>query len=580
MLDAIVAAGVAAGARLANPGEFTFRAHLHGRIDLVQAEAIAELIDAVTPLQARIAFDQLEGTLTSQLRAIDAVLLEIIAPLEASLDFPDEGYHFLASGDTARAMDAAVASIDALLSDASRGRLIREGLTVAIVGRPNAGKSSLFNRLAGAARAIVTAVPGTTRDLLTERVDIGGVPFTLVDTAGLRASAGDAIEEEGIARARQAVAAADVIVVVLDRSQPLGTEGGDLLVETEARARVIVASKSDLPAAWDAAPAGALAVSSLTDEGIGDLRNALLDAAGIAAPRDRAPVANLRHAVLLEKAREAVARARAAAADGVPGGVRSRRSSRGTRALRRDYGGAPAGRSAAAHLPALLYREIIKALNIWKFGNLEFGKLLKKYEVIVIGAGHAGVEAAWAAARMGRDVAICTLTMETIAHMPCNPAIGGTAKGHLVREIDALGGLMATAIDATAIQFKLLNRSRGPAVWSPRAQADKHGYGEWVRHALEREPRISWIVGRAGRILVDQGRVTGLALEDGDVYGCDALVVTTGTFLNGLIHVGRDQKPAGRAGEPPSRDLAESLKSFGFSWGRLKTGTPPRLLKA
>lgn len=318
VLDAIVAAGVAAGARLANPGEFTFRAHLHGRIDLVQAEAIAELVDAVTPLQARIAFDQLEGTLTSQLRAIDAALLEIVAPLEASLDFPEEGYHFLASGEAARAMDAAVASIDALLSDASRGRLIREGLTAAIVGSPNAGKSSLFNRLAGAARAIVTAVPGTTRDLLTERIDIGGVPFTLVDTAGLRATADDAIEEEGIARARQAVAAADVIVVVLDRSQPIGTEGRALLAGTSARARVVAASKSDLPPAWDAAPMGALAVSSLTDDGIGDLRNALLEAAGIVAPRDRAPVANLRHAGLLEKARAAIARARAAAADGVP----------------------------------------------------------------------------------------------------------------------------------------------------------------------------------------------------------------------------------------------------------------------
>jgi tRNA uridine 5-carboxymethylaminomethyl modification enzyme len=202
---------------------------------------------------------------------------------------------------------------------------------------------------------------------------------------------------------------------------------------------------------------------------------------------------------------------------------------------------------------------------------------MKHHEVIVVGAGHAGVEAAWAAARMGRDVAICTLSMDTIAHMPCNPAIGGTAKGHLVREIDALGGLMGTAIDATAIQFKLLNRSRGPAVWSPRAQADKRVYSAWVRAALEREPNISWIVGRAGRILVDNGRVSGLALEDGERYRCDALVVTTGTFLNGLIHVGPDQRPAGRAGEPPSRDLAESLKSFGFSWGRLKTGTPPRL---
>lgn len=318
VLDAIVAAGVAAGARLANPGEFTLRAHLHGRIDLVQAEAIAELIDAVTPLQARIAFDQLEGTLTSQLKAIDAALLEIIAPLEASLDFPEEGYHFLASRDTARAMDAVLASIDALLSDASRGRLIREGLTVAIVGRPNAGKSSLFNRLAGAARAIVTAVPGTTRDLLTERVDIGGVPFTLVDTAGLRATATDAIEEEGIARARQAVAAADVVLVVLDRSQPIATETRDLLAETGARARVVAASKSDLPPAWEASTFGALAVSSLTDEGIGGLRKALLDAAGLEALRDRAPVANLRHAGLLERAREGIARARAAATEGVP----------------------------------------------------------------------------------------------------------------------------------------------------------------------------------------------------------------------------------------------------------------------
>jgi tRNA uridine 5-carboxymethylaminomethyl modification enzyme len=202
---------------------------------------------------------------------------------------------------------------------------------------------------------------------------------------------------------------------------------------------------------------------------------------------------------------------------------------------------------------------------------------VKHHEIIVIGAGHAGVEAAWAATRMGRDVAICTLTKDTTAHMPCNPAIGGTAKGHLVREIDALGGLMGLAIDATGIQFKLLNRSRGPAVWSPRAQADKRRYSAWVLDALERQPNLSWIIGRAGRILVEDGRVVGIALEDGDSYRCDALIVTTGTFLNGLVHVGAEQRPSGRAGEPPSRDLAESLKSFGFSWGRLKTGTPPRL---
>src|SRR6187551_2406628 len=160
--------------------------------------------------------------------------------------------------------------------------------------------------------------------------------------------------------------------------------------------------------------------------------------------------------------------------------------------------------------------------------------LPQEFDVVIIGAGHAGCEAAWAAARMGCRVGLVTLSLDTAGHMPCNPAIGGTAKGHLVREIDALGGLMARAIDATGIQFKLLNRSRGPAVWSPRAQADKRRYAVWVTEALEREPNIAWLFGKAGRILVANGRVVGLAMEEGDRYDCQTLVVTTGTFLNGL----------------------------------------------
>jgi tRNA modification GTPase len=318
ILESIVRAAVHAGARLANPGEFTFRAYLNGRIDLVQAEAVADLIDAVTPLQARVAFDQLEGTLTTRLKVLDTQLLDLIAPLEASLDFPEEGYHFIAPEAAARTIDGMVVELDLLLADAARGRMIRDGLTAAIVGRPNAGKSSLFNRLAGAARAIVTDVPGTTRDLITERVAVDGIPVTLTDTAGLRERAGNAIEEEGITRARQAGAAADVLIVVIDRSQPLTPLDERILDETSARPRVIVASKADLVPAWIAEAHDAICVSSLTDEGIDDLRRAMVGRVGGDVLRDRPAIANLRHAVLIERARAAVSRARTDAAAGEP----------------------------------------------------------------------------------------------------------------------------------------------------------------------------------------------------------------------------------------------------------------------
>lgn len=203
------------------------------------------------------------------------------------------------------------------------------------------------------------------------------------------------------------------------------------------------------------------------------------------------------------------------------------------------------------------------------------------YDVIVIGGGHAGAEAAWAASRLGARTALVTMTLDAIGRMSCNPAVGGLGKGHIVREIDALGGLMGRVIDATGIQFRLLNRTKGPAVWAPRAQADRADYAAELRRWLAGAPNLQLIEGRVESILTqsDQGapRVTGVALDDGTTLRAGAVVVTTGTFLRGLMHCGEQKTEGGRIDEPTSRGLSATLESLGFEIGRLKTGTPPRI---
>ncbi len=223
----------------------------------------------MTPLQARAAFDQLEGTLTEQIRAIDARLFDLASRLEASLDFPDEGYHFVAEDEAVRELGSIIDAISALLASAARGRMIREGVLVAIAGRPNAGKSSLFNQLAGVGRAIVAELPGTTRDVLTETIDIDGVPMTIVDTAGVRGEAVDPVEAEGIARAVAARESASLTVLVLDRSSALTGDDHALLELTAARPRVVVANKADLAPAWDAAALPVAAIRAVGADGCG-----------------------------------------------------------------------------------------------------------------------------------------------------------------------------------------------------------------------------------------------------------------------------------------------------------------------
>ena len=205
------------------------------------------------------------------------------------------------------------------------------------------------------------------------------------------------------------------------------------------------------------------------------------------------------------------------------------------------------------------------------------GLMHERYDVVVIGAGHAGCEAARASARLGLDTAMVTMNLDLIAQMSCNPAIGGIAKGHLVREIDALGGVMGEVADAVGIQFRLLNTSRGPAVWSPRAQMDKKQYRVRMRETLEKEPKLRIKQAEVASLVLDGRRVAGVHLRDGRRIDAGAVVVTTGTFLNGLAHVGEMRYSCGRNGEAPSQLLGDQLRTLGLKWTRLKTGTPPRL---
>jgi tRNA uridine 5-carboxymethylaminomethyl modification enzyme len=200
-----------------------------------------------------------------------------------------------------------------------------------------------------------------------------------------------------------------------------------------------------------------------------------------------------------------------------------------------------------------------------------------RYDVVIVGAGHAGCEAARACARMGLRTAMITMNIDLIAQMSCNPAIGGIAKGHLVREIDALGGVMGEVTDAVGIQFRLLNTSRGPAVWSPRAQCDKKQYRIKMREVLEREPNLRILQAEVAPLTLENGRATGVLLRDGRTISSDSVVVTTGTFLNGLAHVGEMKYSCGRNGEASSNLLGDQLRTLGLAWTRLKTGTPPRL---
>jgi tRNA modification GTPase len=324
VLRHIVELCIAAGARLAEPGEFTMRAFLNGRIDLTQAEAVRDLIDSQTLYQAKIAAQQLEGALSKRLQPVKHKLVELIAVLEAGIDFAEDDVSVLPDPAILERIAGVRRPLEQLAATFAYGKIVHQGLTLAIVGRPNVGKSSLFNRLVERERAIVTATPGTTRDLVSETVAIGGIPVQLVDTAGIR-QALDEAESIGIRKSMEALADADLVLIVIDASQPAAREDTELLREVQNRPAIVVGNKSDLASSggqWSVASGqnSTVRASALTGEGIAELRTEILRHIGgeTGAQAEAGFLTNVRHQGLVENSLVALDVAARAAKTKVP----------------------------------------------------------------------------------------------------------------------------------------------------------------------------------------------------------------------------------------------------------------------
>src|SRR6185437_2933873 len=320
VLEFLLRRAIDLGARLAEPGEFTQSAFISGRIDLTQAEAVRDLIEAQTLTQARQAAGQMGGALSRRVAPVKGSLVELIALLEAGIDFAEDDLDVTPRAEIARRIAELGPPLTALESSFARGRIVHDGLALAIEGRPNVGKSSLCNRLVERDRAIVTASPGTTRDLVPERISLDGIPLELVDTAGLRESLEEA-EQLGVARSREALAEAALILVVLDATQPLNQEERNLLVAVEGRPALVAVNKSDLTGMHCGADVGdlpALSTSALTGEGIQALRQRLIELATSGAAAEPGMLTNLRQHQAISTARAALAEAMQANAGAIP----------------------------------------------------------------------------------------------------------------------------------------------------------------------------------------------------------------------------------------------------------------------
>ncbi|KAG1651459.1 tRNA uridine 5-carboxymethylaminomethyl modification enzyme MnmG [Nymphon striatum] len=492
------------GIRLAEAGEFARRAFANGKIDLTEAEGLADLIDAETEAQRKVAQYLSSGGLKDLYNNWQNKLLDARALIEADIDFADEDDVPGSVADKVWVdMKALQLEVKAHLLEFDRSEKIRHGFKISLFGEPNAGKSSLLNALAGSERAIEP-----TRDVVEVRLDLGGYLVLLSDTAGVREDA-CGIEAEGIKRSIKTALESDLVLHLSENGDWQEIDG----VKTSQTLRV----RTKLDSGNDDEDNDATLGVSVKNTEIFD-----------------AFVNRLTHEI-------------------------------------------------EERLAGSLLNTAIKTRYLDHLNNCskEISRSLSEDNALELRA--EGLRAA--AYNLGRitgqhdtEDSLITYSFDTIGVMSCNPAIGGLGKGHLVREIDALDGLMARVTDKAGIQFRMLNRKKGPAVRGPRTQADRKLYRVAMQQEIAAQQNLNVVEGEVVDLEQDtSGQISGVILASGELINCGAVVLTTGTFLRGLIHIGDERTPAGRMGEKPSTLLAERLAKIGVPLGRLKTGTPPRL---
>ena len=563
ILDLLVRHGV----RVAEPGEFTKRAFLNGRLDLSQAEAV---IQSKSELALSNSMSQLRGSIKNRIQKLREVILEDVAYLEAALDDPEhislDSFDETIEGH----VRALLKDTNHLLENCNNGRIMKEGIQTVIVGKPNVGKSSLLNCLLRENRAIVTNIPGTTRDTLEEDIVIGNILLHLIDTAGIRETENE-IESIGIKKTKESLEKADFVIIVLDSSKELSKEDYEILDLCKNSTGVVLVNKSDLQQTLsmqeicNLSGKDVISFSAAKGDGLDELESYIKRQfiESKIEEKDDLYITNARQKEALVQTKDSLEKVLESIEFGMPEDLYAIDLTNAYESLGKIIG-------------ETLEEDIInKIFKDWE--NKGEKIMTEQFDAIVIGAGHAGCEAALALARLSCKTALFTVSVDSIAMMPCNPNVGGTSKGHLVREIDALGGEMGKNIDRTFIQSKMLNQSKGPAVHSLRAQADKKEYSYAMRKVIEETDGVSIKQGEITDIIVEDGKVYGVKSYTGAIYPCKVVVLCTGTYLNARCITGETSVYTGPNGLQSATHLTDSLKKLGISMRRFKTGTPARM---